>query len=235
MDRLNFEITDNFDIYVSQKSEDTGITSKKPISVDTLYSILNEVVISSKKESMSDEKGRRILYSSPILPSYHGVHVAQHIIKDKEVEYYVLQREKRPAKFAFYDDVFDNIGLPGMIFVFSLVNKVIRNLRVFAIKDRLLKEDTDLYAYPFPNVSSNGSVCLGSNNMSDYKIENINNLHSFPSMFFMMPATHELRNQNSSGLKVRPLLNELKDNDFNDDYLIKTNMKYGDFITREIG
>lgn len=235
MDRLKFEITEDFDIYVSQQNEDSGVIVKKPISIDTLNSILNEVVGTAKKEIVGNEGKRKVLYSSPIFPSFHGVHVAQHIIKDKEVEYYVLQREKRPAKFAFYDDVFDNVGLPGMIFVFSLMNKVIRDLRVFAIKDKLITANTELYAYPFPNVSRNGSVCLGGNRMSDYKIESVNNLHSFPSMFFMMPATHELRDQNSSGLSVRPLLNELKDNEFNDDYLVKVGVKYGDLITRVIG
>lgn len=235
MERIRFEITEDFDIYVSKKDENTNRSEKKLIEIKTLLSILEESMGTSKKSVRRERAERDVLYSSPIFPSYHGVHVAQHIIKDKDREFFILQREKRQGKFAFYDDVFDNIGLPGMIFMLQIMNEVIVDLRVFAIKDEIITESTELYAYPFPNVSSSGGVCLGSNNLSEYKIKSANNLHSFPSMFFMMPATHELRNQNTSGLNVRPLLQKLKGNEFNDDYLVKSNINYGDLITGRIG
>lgn len=58
---------------------------------------------------------------------------------------------------------------PSCIFYISAASGVLLNSSCFAVKEKgieELREDTQLYAFPFGNVyPANGSICWGSNNM----------------------------------------------------------------------
>lgn len=162
------------------------ISKKKTIDVETLYNVLD----TCKGKAIKDEKGinkpkKEILYSSPIFPSFNGVHILQHIIKDKNSEIVVLQREARPSRVAFYDDVMDDVGMSSLIFAIHLLDGVMQKAKVMAVKDKIIRADSKLFCYPLTNVSKLGQVCFGSNNLRNFSLESdsFNSLHSFPSMF----------------------------------------------------
>lgn len=233
MEKIKIEITDDFDIFVTSKSRNQ-MSDKKLISIDDLYNILGEC--NGKRKSQKVKLDRDILYSSPLMPSFNGVHVLQHIIKNENTEIVVLQREARRSKVAFYDEVMEDVGMPSLIFAIYLTSGVIRAAKVMAVKDKLIKEDTKLYRYPLTNVGDMGSICFGGNNLREYSVNDgtFNNLHSFPNMFLMMPSTHEIRHQNNYKMELKPLLNHLKGKDFDNDKLFEANITYRAWINQHV-
>lgn len=233
MEKIRIEITDDFDIFVTSKGSNQ-VSDKKLISIDDLYNILGEC--NGKRKSKNVKLNRDILYSSPLMPSFNGVHVLQHIIKNQNTEIVVLQREARRSKVAFYDEVIDDVGIPSLIFAIYLTGGAIRTAKVMAVKDKLIKEDTKLYRYPLTNVGDMGSICFGKNNLREYSIDDytFNNLHSFPNMFLMMPSTHDIRHQNKYKMDLKPLLNHLKGKDFDNEKLSDANITYREWINQHV-
>lgn len=230
MEKVIIEINENFDIYVSVKNN-YGIYNKKPIGVEELYNALCEC--NGKRQSKIVTKKKDILYRSPLMPNFNDVHILQHIIIDKNREVVMLQRKAKRSKVAFYNDVLEDVGMPSLIFMVYIIDKKISSARVVAVKDKLIREDTMLYNYPLTNVFYDGSVCFGSNRLKDYEVDDtFNNLHSFPNMFLMMPATHELKHQNGYNMELRPLLNYLKGKDFDDSKLIETGTTYKQWVNK---
>lgn len=231
--RITLEITQNFDIYITTLND--NVKNKKHIDIDTLIDILETSKDKAKVKTKSfNSNENSILYCSDLFPNFNNVHVLQHIIKNKNTDIYILQRQKVPTKFAYYDDVFDNVGVPSLIFALTVSHGLISKVKIMAIKDKIIKPNSLLYVYPFSNVDKSGGVCLGGNSMMDYKIDSVNELHSFPSMFFMMPSTHEIEGKNNSGMKYRPFLKSLTSNEFNDEYLIQSKFTYERWINEVV-
>lgn len=233
MEKIRIEVTDDFDIFVTSKDRNQ-VSDKKLISLDDLYNILGEC--NGKRKSQKVKLNRDILYSSPLMPSFNGVHVLQHIIKNENTEIVVLQREARRSKVAFYDEVMEDVGMPSLIFAIYLTGGAIRTAKVMAVKDKLIKEDTKLYRYPLTNVGDMGSICFGSNNLREFSVDEstFNNLHSFPNMFLMMPSTHDIRHQNKYKMDLKPLLNHLKGKDFDNEKLSDANITYRAWINQHV-
>ena len=225
--RMKIEITEVLDVYVTTGNENKV---KKLIDFETLANILTSVKnkIAIKEEKVSE---RNIIYSSPIFPSFNGVHVLQHIIKDANKDIYIIQREARRSNVAFYDDVFEDVGMPSLIFAITVEGETITNVKLGTVKDKLITPQSKIYYYPLTNVSSNGGICFGGNRISDYKIRSVNDLHVFPTRFLMMPSTHEISDSKTGyNMRVRPLLNHLKGKDFDSEMLVEIGYTYEHWV-----
>lgn len=234
MGKIKIEINEDFDIFISN-TDPNYVSQKKYINIDTLYSILDECRGKAKANVLKKNVERDILYCSSLMPNYNGVHVLQHIIKNKNSEIVVLQRQPRRSRVAFYDEVLDDIGMPSLIFAIYLFNGTIQNAKVMAVKDELVREDTVMCRYPLTNVGEQGGVCFGNNDLREFKVESFNELHSFPNMFLMIPASHELsESQNTYGMHLRPLLNHLRGKDFDSSKLIETKFTYKEWINKYV-
>lgn len=232
MEKIKIEINEMFEIFISHK-DDYGAFDKKAICLDDLYNILSEC--NNKRQYKKVKKESNMLYSSPLMPNFNGVHVLQHIIKNNTTQIVVLQREAKRSKIAFYDEVLEDVGMPSLLFMVYIINNKISSARVVAVKDKVIREDSMLYKYPLTNVYGDGAICFGGNDLKKYELDNtFNNLHSFPNMFLMMPSTHELQHQNGYNMQLRPLLNYLKGKDFDVDKLVEAKISYKEWINRNV-
>jgi len=80
-----------------------------------------------------------------------------------------------------------NVQIPNMIFLFKD-----DDLYVYAVKtDKRPTESTKLYHAPFPNISMDGKVCLGTITVNDhYRITDI--IEEYENVFFNSEFNHEI-------------------------------------------
>jgi hypothetical protein len=219
--RLIIEISDDLDIYVKPVDYDTGTVTKKRITMEELLEVLhvsNEYRTISKKGEMT---GSSTLFRTPIFSSFNGSFTIQYIAQTNDLHYAVLQRLPGPHAFAVHDKVYNNVGLPGLVFVVKIYKDLIQSCNIGAIKERVVKEDTPIYRYPFTNAYGDGKICFGQNDMKNHKLQNgFTDLQSFPSKFFLMPSTHSMGQQNRYDMELRPLVEYLVDKEFDEEKLV---------------
>ena len=174
MAKIKIEINEDFDISIC--NEEPGcISKKKYIDMETLYNIIDSCRNKEVKETKRRvSRERDILYSSPILPSFNGVHVLQHIIKNKNMEIVILQRQARPTKVAFYDDIMDNVGMPSLLFAIYILDGVIQDAKVVAVKDKLIELSSDSNFLQAQDETTNEIYnILNKNNKNEKKLKKV--------------------------------------------------------------
>lgn len=79
---------------------------------------------------------------------------------------FVVEPKTVPALYSKYDvqDAYV-VPYPRLLFVlgFSEKRRTLYDALCFAIKDTVITGDTDLYMFPYSNVSKSGSICMGGN------------------------------------------------------------------------
>lgn len=203
--------------------DDNGIKINKFMTVDKFATILNDA-LKEEKDKVEDKTGE----ISEIFVNDNIITTLQTKRFDNGSCWYMLLRNNVPANFIFKDVLYKNIGMPYTLFAIKVFqNKFIR-MNICCTKTRYIDNNTKLYCYPFSNVSSSGSVCLGGNNLSCYDLSNFNNIKNIPEMFLMMPNSSHSYGNNNSGKEYIDLLESLKNNDFNNDYLKEMPVSYMD-------
>lgn len=134
-----------------------------------------------------------------------------------------LYQPAHRAKITYYDTAFDDVGVPGLIYAISYnAKQQVTKVRITAVADDFITDSTEIYEYPFSNVSGgSGGVCFGRNNIFDIKYNSEVDLHSIPSMFLSMPNNDDSYGKNNSGLSHRKLLENLVGKDFPKEFLQK--------------
>ena len=227
--KIKINITDNFNVSINLLDDDTNTYKTKHISFDNLVNILNHI---KQDESCSvtthnDNFDSNVLYVSPVFSSRNGVSIVQHILKENNENVYIIKKEKGKVDFQYYNNKF-NVHTPSLLFAVVIKDDIISSVKVFALKEDFLTENTELYAYPFSNVYNNGRICFGANNISSKKFKDFKDILSIPSMFLNMPSTHELRNRNKYNMEYKLLLEHLESNEFDLNNLISENYKLGE-------
>lgn len=219
-----FQITDNNTVKVYYEKND-GITIKT-ITADDLVNILNLSKINVEK------KGGELEFKTNLLPHFNTRCIQTKKYKDGR-EYFVLLRENKPVDFEYFGTVYENVGVPTILFAVVLANNILQGFKIAAVKDKVITEDTQIYYYPFSNVSSPTSyACVGGNRISNIEIKSTSQLHSMPDMFLSMPNSNDSYGHNESGLEYRPLLKKLSNKKFPDKYLKPANMKYSEWFEK---
>lgn len=207
------EIKEDGSNLVSILEEVNGRKKEKLISMDDLIS---SIVSSSKK-------GNFDTIISPIYRNISGTKLIQSKQYAKNSTLYVLHREKFLAPMKVYNRFHGDIGYPGLLFGINVVNNRLSNLSVVAVKDTDINEDTEIYYYPYTNVSGiDGRVCLGSN-IFDTGILDGDKLFNVPNEFFSMPNTlhsYSFKN-NTKRYEFEELVISLKNKDFDDNLLVE--------------
>ena len=54
------------------------------------------------------------------------------------------------------------IPFPSLVFNLTVGKGIIKEKKVFAVKDEILCPDTELFHYPFGNVNDQGGICMGN-------------------------------------------------------------------------
>lgn len=147
---------------------------------------------------------------------------------------YVIAKEKSfmPMKLAkeFH------VGIPNLIFIIKVVNNRFSCMFVRACKE--FGYNAPMFAYPFSNVStSNGRVCIGSNNLSEYNFDNNPKAaFSILKMFFSMPNNMDAysKRNNSKGLAYGEMLDYLNNKEFDDSLLVESQETYESWLNKII-
>lgn len=170
--------------------------------------------------------------------SYKNMKLLQTISYSEKDIVYILHWKK--AKAPMITEINNlvchgEIGFPSLLFAIRVVNDRVFSMRLCATKDEEINPKTQIYKYPFTNVSSHawGEVCLGGNDFTNYVI-NYNTIFDIPNMFFSMPNTTHGFNTvyNSKGYCLEELIIKLKDRDFDENLLVPRNKIYAEWIEK---
>lgn len=213
------------DEYIKVLSDIDGVSNIKYINTEDLITLLKSAQLNEKRSRVKSVKK----WETGILPSSNDVtmlYVGETYEGNKKV---IFKKEACNHDFVVYENTYEKIGLPIMIFSLTITpNNKISFGEVYCTKESFITEETELYKYPFPNVSSsNGSICFGGNTrIKALEVNNLYDLHSFPSKFFTMPTTHEFSTKYDSNLALRPFLESLQNKPFDNYYLIPSGKKF---------
>lgn len=224
MDNTIIKFTDENNVTIESRTE-TG-TELRYISFNDFAQAI--LAANNKVKFESAE-----VIDSPILTVGYGISTVQTRDYSTGSKTIILVREPMPMDILYFDNIYKSVGMPRLLFSIKIYKNIIQSVRVMALKDSIIKEDTQLYEYPFSNVSRvSGNICFGLNKISSIDIPNLTALHSIPDMFLSMPNNNDNYGHNLSGLSYRPLLEELSYKDFNNDWLEPSNRTYRDWFNQ---
>ncbi|RHW35980.1 hypothetical protein D1B31_17990 [Neobacillus notoginsengisoli] len=171
------------------------------------------------------ESGVTESISTPNLPQHCIKHVWSNRAENQQVVY--VEIPKNRWDITYHNQQFENVGFPRMVFKYIVAGAEVTLSHVFAIKETgFIKDDTPLFVFPFSNVNSDGSVCMGGN-----KLPNINSLvqiSTFHSVFFAAPFGNDYGAKTTTGKQLRELFTLLSNNDFEDNWLMPAKIKFED-------
>lgn len=215
-----------------------GVKINKYVDFQTVMQLL--IAASEENESVSQAKA--IL--SEILPGDSLISTIQtKKIHRSNSTWYILLREQKPTNIALtkynggekQERVFKNVAMPKTLYAIKVCNDKCVSLRIGCVKKGRINNGTVIYKYPYSNVFDTKSVCLGSNMLNDFLLEDISNIVMIPEMFLSMPNNHDgYLGSNDSGLKYEELLECFEESTFDEDILVQSynTPTYIDFINK---
>lgn len=133
-----------------------------------------------------------------------------------------VQRERR--KVRYHDVEYKQVGHPEMLFYFRIQNQRISKIKIACVKDKILKEDTRLYHYPYSNVFGDHRVCWS---YGEYKIDSLDKLQHIPYVFLSTPNNGHVNPQ------TRMLFEKYQNAEFDDETLSPSNKTFAEFVAKD--
>jgi hypothetical protein len=186
-----------------------GVSHWSAVDIQAFMKVLNEAVYNQIEEEVIE---------SPLLPT--GTLWYQEY-KERKAYTVAMYREPRIAQMTFESRIYQ-VGYPGTVYKFMVTNNVVTNTYMWAVKDRVLKPDTEIFRYPFFNAYDTGRICMGSNHI---EIEEPWQLHKMPDILTAMPSNNGLPTSNQSGLTGDSLLKAFEGKQFPNEWLTPLNQK----------
>lgn len=146
----------------------------------------------------------------------------------------VIYREKCVRPFRFWKgpgEIMEmSVGYPRLLFKFMVLDGTVMSLHVRAAREDRIKNDTQMYYYPYTNVTPDGGVCLGTYRYPPVK--ELRQLSTFPDVFYDLPNNADLYNpQHGGGMHLKKLLTANENREFNDSLLAACqNENYEKFV-----
>ena len=195
---------------------ENGITSTKVISARELEKTLLKSVISTDTKS-------------GILPTKC---IAWGKSRNGTSTDYILRHDEDFADIQYMETKYPQFPIPRFVFGFKLnCDNKVTDVKLGVTAKGVLTENTEMYHYPFSNVSG-FNMCTGLNKLPTYK--RISSLNNLPYFILSLPNNddHYNPNNNKLGLNHRELLEHLKDKSTEYYYtkiLVKSQRKLKDF------
>lgn len=123
------------------------------------------------------------------------------------------------------------IPMPSLVFLFHVQLNTCVEVSAFVLADKVAKEDSVLYYYPFSNVAKNGRICWG-----DYQLPDVHNFMELPpimNIFLDGINNYDLfqKENNRKALDLAEMLNQLNGkNSFPISWLVKKQIKLGELL-----
>lgn len=139
------------------------------------------------------------------------------------------------ADLSLYKTPYPDFPIPRLVFGFSVgaADGAVSACRIGVIADETPTPDTIMYHYPFSNVDSSGSLCIGANTLPKYK--ELRKAAGLPALLLSIPNNFDRfdPSDNQLGLDYRDLMQHLKDKEpayYYTDILIPNGQTLAHFI-----
>lgn len=225
MEKITVEFLDN--------SKSVNIIAYEGLRKTEKIIAINDFLISILEATSNTELNS---FLSPLHSIRKGIELIQSKNFSSNSSIYVLFREKGYAPMPHYNRMYENVGVPNLIFAVKVINNRLSKLYVVATKDKIITNDTKIYRYPFTNVAGNSAlVCTGSNTFepgiedNDFKL-----LFDVPNKFFSMPNNQGYAEcRNSKYPHIEEVFKMLNNNEFDEELLVRSPfLNYRDFIQK---
>ena len=211
--------TERAEVEVEQHSK-KGVIVRKNISPESLSSC----ILTSRVDDESHPTG--------LLPE--GC-IA--VVMEKKWNYYYIRYPELHTDFSYYETEYRDFPIPRLAFRFKylLHEHKVTEACLCVVKDERLTLDTPTYRYPFSNVHSSLSVCLGNNALPVYK--DPARLHTLAAYILRMPNNDDLYSTQNNRLHAgfRDLLEQMKNktsSHYYSDVLVEDGRTLKDFLSR---
>ncbi len=181
---------------------ENGVSYWKSVDVKDLLRVLNESIIKTAEEAIN----------SPLMPT--GT-IGYKEFLDRNAYTVLMYRAPRVASISFEGRLYE-VGYPAMVYQFTVSNKVLTRTSIYAVKDNILKPETELFRYPYFNAFEDGRICMGNNHID---IEETWQLHKAPDILSSLPGNNGLTISNQSGLMGDSLLKAVENKPFPNEWL----------------
>ncbi|WP_066297494.1 hypothetical protein [Bacillus sp. FJAT-29937] len=188
-----------------------NVATKKALSTENqeellllLEAILEKADGKLVEKTLSKSNPDRVIYNG-FMPK-NIVYYA----KTFSSEVVVIDVPKGRHNIKYHDVQYKDVGHPRLLFIFNVKEGRIRSIRIVAVKDKILSENTQLYRYPYSNVHDSGGVCWS---YSQYHIDQLEKLQHIPYIFLSTPNNSHLSDN------VRETYARFEKNDFDDEIL----------------
>lgn len=137
--------------------EKDGMKRSFYIDHNTLFQFIQNNCYKTEKV---DKKFDMPIFETPALPSNTVKYMA---LPDGKV---ILFMEKKEFKHdvIYHESKFSQVPYPNLLFVFTFTPKkegyVLTNKKCYAFKDKVLRDKTELYRFPFSHVQNDGEMCF---------------------------------------------------------------------------
>lgn len=210
--------------YASIIEEIEGRKVETPITINKLISTLVNSMSFSRINVINGLLHKIVKNVQVIQSKYIDTDNAIHILAVDKVQAYTILKNENIGE----------IGYPKLLFAVYVMNNRVTSLKIVAVKDKEIVEDTQLYEYPYTNVSGKqGCVCLGGNKFDGDVYKN-DYLYKVPMLFYSMPNSFHSFSpaKNKGGYDCKELMLLMKDKEFNDSLLVeKENYKYSEWFS----
>lgn len=158
---------------------------------------LAQLIVSSIKEDLDVKEKVRPITISPTLP----LNTVKYAKMNDDTDLIFMIYPEVHADITYHRDEFKDVPFPNLVFCFGVRNNRVGQRHVFSYKDRILREDTELYRYPFSNVYEGGKMCFHDNQ----PIHDLVELQSFPHNWIRAPFNDHLFHQDRTTTLNKPL------------------------------
>lgn len=188
--------------------DENGIVTEKNVTMDTYLSIIKDSTYSNSAPMV--RIGR--------LPKGYVDGLISADSKDTFSVVVAVPADKRALSFGHKHWY---VPFPGLIFLFTVSHGNLQKKSCFAYTDKQVSESTELYQYPFGNVSDTGNICMGS--VTTQNLTDMCDVESIIDDFFFSETNNDYYSgKNHTGMKQEELLKRLKELDtFPEEWLTK--------------
>ncbi len=154
-------------------------------------------------------------------------------------KYVALEYLHRHADISYYSQPYRHFPLPKLVFGFGVdAGGKVLQAAMGVVKDEPLTPETPMFCYPFSNVRSNSTICMGANVLPTVK--SLAELPKLAADILKMPNNDDFfdTEDNKLQLPYEKLLEHLKDKDpgyYDDHVLVPSNKTLSDFLNLSIG
>jgi hypothetical protein len=193
-----------------------------------LQQLADYIVGSIKVEEMYEPKEEvKLVTASPSLPP----NTIKYAKLSNETDLIFLFHPACQADVRYHNDVFLDVPFPNLVFCFGVQNQRLSHKYVFAYKDRFLRDNTELFRFPFSNVFNGGGMCYHDTE----KFHDLVQLQSFPYNWLSQPFNDHLYNQdtcNKLNLSLREIFMKSQGKVFDYDMLVTSQRTFSEWANK---